>query len=413
MSKLFREEAIKRRTRRLDGAVVLASPVSVRQFGILLALILFGALGFVSTASYARKETVVGWVTPDQGLLRTTADQGGRVAALLVQEGDSVAAGGAIARIELPRATADGDTGAVLVASLGAEAEALRQGAEANAARLDNQGRELREHRANLVAQRREAERQVTLQEERIALTQADLARSQTLAERGFFPRAQLETRQAALLAAQQDLSALRQTKLGLDRQIIETTALIDTLPIEANASEANSTVTQAQVEQRRADALARTEYMVRSLVAGRVAALPVRVGQTLAPGSAVAAIVPEGSRLEAELYVPSRAAGFIREGQEVRLLYQAFPHQRFGAGRGEVVAVSRTVLAPNEVAIPGVQVGEPVFRVQVRLTTDYVEAYGQRTPLQAGMLLSADIVIDRRSLLEWLLDPLYAAGRR
>ena len=40
MSKLFREEAIKRRTRRLNGAVVLASPVSVRQFGILLALIL-------------------------------------------------------------------------------------------------------------------------------------------------------------------------------------------------------------------------------------------------------------------------------------------------------------------------------------------------------------------------------------
>jgi len=28
-------------------------------------------------------------------------------------------------------------------------------------------------------------------------------------------------------------------------------------------------------------------------------------------------------------------------------------------------------------------------------------------------MLLSADIVFDRRSLLEWLFDPLYAVARR
>jgi membrane fusion protein len=184
-------------------------------------------------------------------------------------------------------------------------------------------------------------------------------------------------------------------------------------LPIETTTSEAQSAVAQAQLEQRRADAQSRSEYVVRSPMAGHLAALPVRVGQTLAPGDAVAVIVPQGSRLEAELYVPSRAAGFIRPGQEVRLLYQAFPHQRFGAGAGEVIAVSRTVLAPNEVAIPGIDVGEPVFRVQVRLAREYVQAYGQRTPLQAGMLLTADVIIDRRTLLEWLLDPLYAAGRR
>ena len=93
--------------------------------------------------------------------------------------------------------------------------------------------------------------------------------------------------------------------------------------------------------------------------------------------------------------------------------MYQAYPFQKFGAGDGVVTSVSRTVLAPAEVAIPGLQVAEPVFRVRVRLARDSVEAYGDRLPLQAGMLLSADVVIDRRSLLEWLLDPLYAAGRR
>jgi membrane fusion protein len=118
-------------------------------------------------------------------------------------------------------------------------------------------------------------------------------------------------------------------------------------------------------------------------------------------------------SPLEAELYAPTRASGFIHEGQDVRLMYQAFPHEKFGTGEGVVTSVSRTVLAPAEVAIPGLQVSEPVFRIRVRMKSDTVAAYGRRVPLQPGMLLNADVVIDRRSLLEWLLDPLYAAGRR
>lgn len=404
---------MRRRARRLDGAVVLASPVSVRLMGVLLAAIVLGALAFASLATYARKETVAGWIAPDRGLLRAVAANGGRVEELLVREGEAVPAGAEIARIQVSPEIAEGDAGQVLVAGLSAEAEALRLSAEANAARIDNEARQLRRHRSNLLAERREAERQIVLQEERVRLVQVDVARAQSLADRGFFPRAQLDERKGAALAAEQDLATLRQRKLSLDREVIQVTSQIDALPIETTASEAQSAAAQAQLEQRRADAQSRSEYVVRSPMAGRLAALPARVGQTLAPGGAVAVIVPQGSRLEAELYVPSRAAGFIRPGQEVRLLYQAFPHQRFGAGVGEVIAVSRTVLAPNEVAIPGVDVGEPVFRVHVRLARDYVEAYGQPTSLQPGMLLTADVIIDRRTLLEWLLDPLYAAGRR
>ena len=93
--------------------------------------------------------------------------------------------------------------------------------------------------------------------------------------------------------------------------------------------------------------------------------------------------------------------------------MYQAFPYQTFGTGRGTVSAVSRTVLAPNEVAIPGLTVQEPVFRIRVHLYTLSVKAYGRLMPLQPGMLLSADVVTEHRNLIQWLLDPLYAAGRR
>jgi membrane fusion protein len=122
--------------------------------------------------------------------------------------------------------------------------------------------------------------------------------------------------------------------------------------------------------------------------------------------------ITPLGGKLEAELLTPSRAIGFVAPGQEVQLQLQAFPYQRFGMLHGAIKSVSSTVLGPSEIAIPGLEIHEPVFRVRVMLAHDTIDAYGKSYSLQPGMLLSADIVFDRRTLLQWLFDPLYAARK-
>ena len=122
--------------------------------------------------------------------------------------------------------------------------------------------------------------------------------------------------------------------------------------------------------------------------------------------------IVPSGSELQAELYVPSRAAGFIAEGQVVRLLYDAFPYTRFGPGFGAIAAISTAVLRPEEVGA-AVKVTEPVYRVVVNLKAAFMQGYGRMMPLQSGMALTADILLEDRSFLDLLLDPLRAATRR
>jgi membrane fusion protein len=93
--------------------------------------------------------------------------------------------------------------------------------------------------------------------------------------------------------------------------------------------------------------------------------------------------------------------------------MLQAFPYQRFGTVKGRISTISRTVLGPTEINIPGLRIDEPVFRVRVALPREEVQAYGEAIPLQPGMLLSADIVFDRRSLVRWLFDPLFAVARR
>jgi membrane fusion protein len=43
-----------------------------------------------------------------------------------------------------------------------------------------------------------------------------------------------------------------------------------------------------------------------------------------------------------------------------------------------------------------------------VSLESQMITAYGQSLPLQPGMQLEADVVIERRRLIEWILDPLF-----
>jgi membrane fusion protein len=115
---------------------------------------------------------------------------------------------------------------------------------------------------------------------------------------------------------------------------------------------------------------------------------------------------------LEAYLYVPSRAIGFIRPGQLVKVQFQAFPYQRFGTYNGRIIDVSDTILSPLELPIK-MSLSEPVYRVAVELEQQTVTAYGEEVTLQAGMLLNADISVDTRNLMEWLLDPLYSLKER
>jgi membrane fusion protein len=136
-----------------------------------------------------------------------------------------------------------------------------------------------------------------------------------------------------------------------------------------------------------------------------------------VAPSSALASLVPQGAVLQAQLYAPSSAVGFVRPGQSVRLRLEAFPYQKFGPLEGRVLQVSRTPLAAGELAtqaLAGVQPvrpGEALFRITVALDEAALSQWPQ--PLAAGMRLQADVQLERRRLVEWLFEPLFGLQQR
>jgi membrane fusion protein len=410
---LFRPEAVVHRRRRLMGDVVLVAPLSQRIIGYLLASVVLGALLFAGCASYARKASVNGWLVPDQGFIRVVAPNGGLISHLLVREGDEVAPGQRVAEIKTASETSAGNAGEAVIAKLRTEIGAVKKRGEARIAKLEAEAAQLEVRLQKLKPELTYIAELVKLQQSRIALAWKAVTDPEGIASKGFVSQRELEQRRSTALASEQELASQRRQAAGVERELAEGAARVAAIPIEIAAAHADMEAAEAALDQRLADAEQRRAIVVVAPMAGRIAALPVANGQPVTSGATLAIVTPVSSRLEAELLTPSRAVGFIEPGQEVQLQLQAFPYQRFGVVRGTIKTVSSTVLGPSEISIPGLRIEEPVFRVRVSLPHDAVEAYGKRYPLQPGMLLSADIVFDRRSLLQWLFDPLYAVGRR
>ena len=59
------------------------------------------------------------------------------------------------------------------------------------------------------------------------------------------------------------------------------------------------------------------------------------------------------------------------------------------------------------------VKVTEPVYKILVTLDATAMQAYGKTIPLQSGMALTADVLLEDRTFLDLLMDPLLAARGR
>jgi membrane fusion protein len=413
MTELFRREAVRHATRRLEGEVILATPLSIKTLGLFLAAVIFATLAFLFNATYARKATVTGLLVPDQGMVRATSQATGSLQGIMVKEGDIVAAGDRLAVISLAAQIAGGNAGDVISRGLTSEALAARAKAEAALARLQVELEQAKNRLAKSEVEQELIKTQIALQEKRVELADADLARGLTIAEKGFMTRKDVDARRSSLLLVQQELATHRRLLSTSERDIADIKARLASIPIEIAAANADAGSAAATLEQRRAESEARRLQFVTAPISGRIAALPVSVGQTITVGATVAVIVPEDGRLEAELLAPSRAIGFVRAGQEVQISLQAFPYQRFGTVPGRIRQVSTTVIAPNELAIQGLNIQEPTFRIRVSMAREVMQAYGETFPLQPGMLVSANIVFDRRNLVTWLFDPIYAVTGR
>jgi membrane fusion protein len=380
---------------------------------LLLAGAALAAGVFAGTAGYARRQPTIGALAPAAGAVRVAPPRAGTIAALHVAQGASVAAGDALFTLDFGQSLDGGGTlHAALREALDRQEALLRDQLAVEATRMMAERARLESRLGGMAAETRALTAQRALQDRRATLAEDRAREAGELRRRGLVSETELRAREDAALAQRLDLAALDQRLAAMAQDAAQTALQRDTLAAESADREARLRSGLSDLQRQRAEIAAQRALVVRAPVAGRVTAVQASPGQRADPARPLLTLVPRDSALRAELFVPSRAIGFVQPGQQVRLMYDAFPYQHFGTHRGTVESVSEAMVAPADVDGP-VRPDGPAYRVAVRLDRPTVAAGGRELPLQPDMTLRADIVLEHRSLIAWVMEPLFAARGR
>ena len=410
---LFRPEALDSHRDQHLGDVLLARPVALHFLTALGAIIALGVVLFGCVAEYTRKAHVSGYLAPTKGLIKVYAPQAGTLIEKRVREGQSVRQGDTLYVLSTERSSLQArEAQAAAIAQLRERRASLMREIEQQAMMASVARQELDERVRGMAAELAQVQAAIATQTERLASTRKTFERYEALARQQFVSEMHLSQHREQVLDQQARLQTLERTHTALERDI-------RTLDAERAAHKPKTASERAAIE-RNISALDQelTEYESRRTLVitapadGVVTTILAEIGQSATPSAPLLSILPEGAALQAQLFVPGRAVGFVAAGQPVALRYQAFPFQRFGSSRGVVEEIARTLIAPGETPLP-VALNEPVYRVTVALDRQAIRAYHKDFSLQAGMLLDADIALDRRRLIEWVFDPVLAATGR
>ena len=405
---LFRQEAIEfQQHNRQWGQVALLQPLSTKIITWFIVVAAAIIVTFLFFAQYSRKETVIGYLMPTAGTAKIFASQQGTIREIYVKEGQEVEKGQPLLAVETSRIATNGqDVNISILSTLESHRNRLTYLIVAEQERTKSEQERLTSLIGGLEAEVSELRAQIDNQNERIRVSDVLVSSVAGLRARGLMSEPEYRQRELAALDQKQKLNSLNQQIAAKQNQLTETRYSLEQLPTVMEGKVQSLRSELATTEQRVAEVSGRRAYVIRAPAAGRISTLQATVGQFADPRHLQMEIIPNERVLQAELFVPTRAIGFVRTGQHVRILYEAFPYQQFGAYGGRVSKVSQTILTKSDASGP-IELKEPAYKVTAALDRPDIDAYGKKMPLQADMLLRADIILEKRPLISWLLDPL------
>jgi len=407
---MFRSEVITYRADRLSGSVVIATPIRWQIIGYLIFGAVAALIAFLMSTSYGRVVTVTGAIVPDKGIVSVNATRVGTITDLFVTDGQEVQIGTKLAAIRAEEDTADGrSTSSRVEDAIARENIDLLAQTNALSTSASAQEQQLTAQRAGLKSEIAQIESQIDLERALVASAQKDLDRARSISDQGFISGRDMQQREETVLARKQQLSQLQQILASKQSSLAEADRNSVQLAAQANAQAASVAASRAQLDQLAATTRGGRSYVLRASVAGAVTARTARVGQPASPQTPLMAIVPARSILQAQLAVPGTAIGFVKTGMEVSLAIDAFPYAKFGTIKGRILTVATTAVGapgPNGTTVS-------VYPVTVALVQSGIAAYGKQERLVSGMSLTARVIAERQSLLEWLFDPLFAVKKR
>ena len=409
---LFRSEVVDYKQGTWLGDVLLTRPTSFAVISLLFFVLALSTLAFLVWGEYTKKARVAGYLVPEHGLIKIFVAQSSQVTKLLVQEGQVVKRGDTLLVVSTERSNAQGKTQEALAKQLLLRRVSLEEETAKVSQLYNEQIHSATARLARLNEESAELQRAFDAQRQRVALSEQVVERNRQLFTQQYVSEAALQDKRADLLDQQNRLRELLRTQSTQQREAMALQSELNNLPLKARSEQAALARGVAEIAGAAIENEARREEYILAPQDGMVTALQTNIGKQATAFQPLMSLIPAGTRLQADLYVPSRSIGFVRVGNVARVQYQAFPYQKFGSHTGKVTKISRTAVPSQELPFPAAST-DFYYVVTVVPEFDHVVAYGKKEPLQTGMHVDADIWLDRRTLLEWILEPLFSVSGR
>ncbi len=407
-----------------------------------------------------------GSVAPQAGTQVVEPRVAGSVAVVRVKDGDTVAAGDPLLRLDDTVAVADR---AIVRSKIGdLKAEVARRAVAMAAARKDPVGvgdtvawdpdtpaavrarendvlrsdlaklaatvADLGSQRAAKVTARDRFTANIAAETSLIEARTESTGMHQQLADKGWESRAEVLQKLEPLRQEQVTLTTLQGSLAEVEAAI----PVLDREIADARQSFVTDNALKSAAAQRQLDGLeqqlvqaekAVDDTVLKASAAGTVHGLAVTtVGQAVKPGQQLLQIVPSGSPVEIVAYVLNTDIGFVKVGQPATIKVDSFPFTRYGTIAGRVVKVAPdavpgraalmeerddaapTTRGPLSATSPTQQLSDLVFPVVIRPDRDWIAVDGRQTPLLPGMTLAVEIETERQRAIGYILYPLLRA---
>lgn len=411
-SSLFRQESLDAGRQRLTGTIIAAVPPRSRQYTIFALLAIFALILVLTIGHYARRVQVDGVVTYSEGIARIAAPVNAKIEEIHVREGQSIARGSPLVTISMSQGSAAGSDGVeAQLAELDRQFEELERQKILAAGLATTEQSSLKAQRLGTEQSIASLEKQRVILSQRLKLDQNHRDRNQRLLTKGAGTKVELEEAERALLVGRLEQEAIAEKIIAKREQLATIRTDMSSRGIEGIQSGSQISQRMAEIAREKANLLRQDKLMLSAPIDGIVGDIALNSGQSTDGEKSIVSIIPKNSKLEVQLQAPSSAIGFVKSGQKVKLMFDAFPYQKYGVGIGTVTWVSTV---PSEAALDSPKSGtsEPMFRIRVAIDSAGFDRKLPDGQLRAGMKLSANLILEDRSLWEVFLGPIFKATR-
>tara|TARA_R110000787_G_scaffold9397_6_gene32848 strand:- start:40 stop:1413 length:1374 start_codon:yes stop_codon:yes gene_type:complete len=147
------------------------------------------------------------------------------------------------------------------------------------------------------------------------------------------------------------------------------------------------------------------TKALILSPVVGTIKTIHINtLGGVVKPGETIAEIVPTEDKLMVEAKIKPRDIAFIYPGLPAVVKITAYDFTRYGGLTGKVEHISADTTQDEE--------GNSFYLIRVRTDASSIKnKNGKEMPIIPGMLTEVDVITGKRTILEYILNPILRAN--